>query len=77
MNSKICITYLFIIFAYNIMDLYAQTSICSYESDVSYLISTDITYVYINDYSRAPALCCSLCSFQPGCIGRHKKNFEY
>ncbi len=68
-NSKILILYLLLIVDNHVRVLFAQTSICSYESDVSYSISTDITYVYINDYSRGPLLCCSLCSFQPGCIG--------
>ena len=43
----------------------AQQSICAYERNIDYFISTDITYVF----TRAPEFCCSLCGIQPGCIG--------
>jgi len=45
--------------------VYCQQSICSYEKNVDYLYTTDLTYVIaINSQ-----LCCSLCSFRNDCVG--------
>ena len=41
------------------------SSVCSYEIDIDYSYSIDITYLY----ARAPQFCCTICSFQPNCVG--------
>ena len=43
-----------------------KMAICSYESNVDYLSSIDILYVF----ARAPESCCQLCSFKPECVGK-------
>lgn len=40
-------------------------SVCSYEVNIDYANSVDITYLY----TIAPQFCCTICAFQPGCVG--------
>jgi len=58
---------IFVCFSFLLIErLNGQASVCSYETNIDYYISTDISYAF----SKDAASCCVLCGFQKGCIGK-------
>lgn len=61
--QQFCI--LFLVLTTILNSINAQQSICSYEKNIDYLYTTDLTYVL----ALNSQLCCSLCSFKSECVG--------